>query len=281
MDNRRFAGRVAIVTGSSSGIGRATAELLASEGAKMVLCGRNVEKLDNVKSSLIALGATKSDVLVVVHDLSKDEAQKSLIDKTIARFGRIDILINNAGGFAEDNVGVEGLRQSLETFDYVMNLNVRAGLSLSKMARPYLKQTQGDIVNVSSVVGLKFAAKSYPYYSISKAALDQLTRSMAVEFIEDGIRVNSVNPGLTATDFFEKQGCTTESCREAENKFVDRPDMIPMRRVGTAMEIANAIAFLVDRKVSSYIIGHTLVIDGGASILMPMLSCSFHDFYKK
>ncbi|VDO88241.1 unnamed protein product [Haemonchus placei] len=197
----RFGGKVVIVTGSSNGIGRATAVLFAEEGAKVTITGRDDKALAETRKEMQAVGAKKDDIVAVQGDLIDEVIQKKIIDATIEQFGKIDILVNNAGGTAPSNTLANGFDQTMETYDYVMNLNTKVVLSLTKRALPHLIATKGEIVMVSSIAGLPFALPGLPYYSMSKAALEQLTKSLAVKYIADGVRVNSVKLVLTGSHY--------------------------------------------------------------------------------
>ena len=176
-------GKVALITGASSGIGAATAKLFSKLGATLALSGRNVENLEKVAKE--CEGAKKP--LLIKADLGIEEDTKLVLDKTISELGKIDILINNAGVLEMGTIE----NTSLEQYDRVMNVNLRAVYHLTMLATPHLIETKGNIVNVSSVNGIR----SFPgvlAYNISKAGLDQFTRCVALELAPKGVRVNSV-----------------------------------------------------------------------------------------
>lgn len=190
-----FHDKVILVTGASSGIGAETARLLSKLGGKLVLVGRNQQRLEKVASEIIASNAENNctasfpivSPLTIVADVTKD--CQRIIDQTIDHFGQLDVLVNNAGINVEETV----MDAKMEKFDQVFNTNVRSVVELSKMAVPFLEKTKGNIVNVSSICGM-VPVYSSTFYSMSKAALDHFTKCSSNEFAKRGIRVNSVNP---------------------------------------------------------------------------------------
>ncbi|CAD6191698.1 unnamed protein product [Caenorhabditis auriculariae] len=263
----QFAGKVVIVTGSSNGIGRETARHFAAEGALVTIHGRNEEALEQAKKEVHEAGG--NDVIVVRGDVREDSVQKKLIEETLAKHGKIDILVNNAGGMVE-LCPRKGFEQSIEDFDYIIGLNLRSVLSLTMLAMPHLIKSQGEVVNVSSIAGLNFGAESVPYYAIAKAGLDQLTRSLGTHYIKQGVRVNSVNPGMVRTTIMKKQGVDSDLQEKDSN--------IPEGRVGLPSDIAKAIAYLADRNASPFLVGHLLVVDGGSHLNMRLMSTSSKKF---
>lgn len=183
-----LSGKVIIVTGASSGIGAATATYLTQLGATVVLTGRNIENLNKVGAECKAIGKQKP--LLIVADVTNLDDNSRVIDETIKKFGRLDVLVNNAGKGQNGTIETT----SLEQFDDIMDTNLRSVYHLTKLAVPHLIKTKGNIVNVSSVAGTRAFANSLSY-CISKAALDQFTRCVALELAPKQVRVNSVNPG--------------------------------------------------------------------------------------
>ncbi|KAL6737853.1 hypothetical protein Aduo_011464 [Ancylostoma duodenale] len=276
----RFDGKAVIVTGSSNGIGRATAHLFAREGASVTICGRNEVSLNESKELLLTMNGNDEKKIVVVRgDVCDEEVMKQIIDKTVQQFGRLDVLVNNAGGtYGSISVDHE-LEGDLSTFDYTLNANMRSVLRLCQLAYPHLIQTKGEIVNVSSVAGLcNGAAVPFPFYSISKAAQDQLTRNLAIHYIRKGVRVNSVNPGIISTNIIQKQGFTDDVVKKGEGRMVSEHSRVPYQLAGKPEDVAEAILFLADRQRSNYIVGHQLVIDGGSSLQMALISDGFKIF---
>ncbi|GFW82911.1 tropinone reductase 2 [Trichonephila clavipes] len=257
----KFVGKVAMITGASSGIGAGTAELFASLGCKLCLTGRNSQNLDKVIENCKKAGVKDSDIFKVLGDVSKEEDVKMILDSTINHFGKLDILVNNAGILL--NGSVES--GSLETYDEVMNINVRSVLLLSQLAIPHLKKTKGNIVNVSSIAGLR----SFPgiaAYCMSKAAIDQLTRCAALELAGDGVRVNAVNPGVIVTEVHKRGGMSEENYA----KFLEHSKQThALGRPGTVEEVAQAIAFFASDATASFITGVTMPVDGGRGVMCP------------
>ena len=170
-----FKGKVVLITGASSGIGAGTAEYLAKLGASLVLTGRNEENLKKVADKC------SGKAFMVLADVTKDEDREKIIEKTIERFGKLDVLVNNAGIL--ENGSIENT--SLEQYDRVMDTNVRSVYHLTMLATPHLIKTKGNIVNVSSVAGIR----SFPgvvSYCVSKAAIDQFTKCVALELAAKG-----------------------------------------------------------------------------------------------
>ncbi|EFO93872.1 hypothetical protein CRE_12673 [Caenorhabditis remanei] len=273
----RFSGKVAIITGSSFGIGRETALLFAKEGAKVTVTGRSEERLEGTRRALIDAGIPESKFLIVAADITTSSGQDSLIAETLKRFGKIDILVNNAGASIPDSKKRTGVNQGIETYEQVMKLNVQSVIEMTQKIRPHLAKTKGDIVNVSSIVALSFGWARTPYYPLAKAALDQYTRSAAIDLISEGIRVNTVNPGVVQTGFHES---ATGLSADASQKFYDdmgnNPSAIPIGFSGRPEHIAKAIAFLADRDSSEYIIGQNIIADGCTSLVLGIHSQISH-----
>lgn len=152
---KRFSKKVAIITGSSSGIGRETALLFAKEGAKVTVTGRSEEKLEETKKALLDAGIKESNFLIVPADITFSTGQDELISQTLKKFGRINILVNNAGASIPDAKKRTGIDQGIETYEQVMKLNVQSVIEMTQKVRPHLAKSRGEIVNVSSVVALK------------------------------------------------------------------------------------------------------------------------------
>lgn len=250
-----LAGKVAIITGASSGIGAATARLFAKHGASLVLTGRNAENLKAVASECASI-----DPITVVADLEKEKDVEKIIKAAVESKGSIDILVNNAGILEMGTIETT----SLEQYDRIMNTNVRAIYQLTMLAVPHLVKTQGCIVNVSSVNGIR----SFPgvlAYNISKAALDQMTRCMALELAPKKVRVNSVNPGVVITNLQKRGGLDDETYA----KFLERSkETHALGRPGEPDEVAQAIAFLASDQ-SSFTTGVSLPVDGGRHAMCP------------
>lgn len=254
-----FQGKVILITGASSGIGAACAEYFAKEGAALALVGRNVERCAKIDEKLRKSG-TKP--LIIVADISVDS--KRIVDETIEMYGRLDILINCAAFSIPGTV--ENTR--IEDFDAVMSTNVRGTFLLTQYAVPHLIETKGNIVNVSSVVGLR-AFAGVLAYCMSKAALDQFTRCTAIELAGKGVRVNSVNPAVTDTHFHEVEFGLNRNSTEFTELREFHAKMHPIGRIGQSEEIVSAIAFLANEN-AGFVTGVTLPIDGGLTVKAPM-----------
>lgn len=243
-----FLNKVVIVTGASSGIGADVVKRFAREAAKVVLVGRNEKNLDKVRDEL----PLNVEALSIVADITKNE--DSVINKTIERFGQLDILINSAGVLQRGSI--EDI--DIGDFDDVMDVNVRSVFKLTKQAIPHLIKTKGNIVNVSSVTGLR----SFPNaisYCVSKAALDQFTKCTALDLASKGVRVNSVNPGTIGTGMHKKVGLTDEDFAAYLEKCKSTH---ALGRHGNAAEVSSAILFLAG-DTASFITGCCLSVDGG------------------
>lgn len=251
-----FLNKVVIVTGASSGIGADVVERFAVEGAKVVLVGRNEQNLQAVRDRLPA-GAEALTVLADVRD-NIDE----IVDKTLERFGQIDVLVNNAGILLAGTIE----STNVADFDRLMDVNLRSVFRLTQKAVPSLLKTKGNIVNVSSVAG----CRSFPNalsYCISKAALDQLTKCTALELASGGVRVNSVNPGTVRTDIHQRSGMGIEQYAA----YIKRGEAThALGRIGRVSEVSDGILFLANDSTASFITGTCLLIDGGKHVMCDM-----------
>uniref|UniRef100_A0A915AXX2 Uncharacterized protein n=1 Tax=Parascaris univalens TaxID=6257 RepID=A0A915AXX2_PARUN len=274
----RFDGKVAIVTGSTSGIGRATAILFAKEGAKVTITGlpNETANAEEVKDECLNVGANTTDILIVLGDIKDPEIQDKIIDDTISTFGKLDILINNHGGGGRQKN--EDGSWIVENFDSIMDLNCKSVISMCMKALPHLKATNGDIVNTSSISAVT-ASKNVPFYSISKGALDHFTRLLAFDLAPHGVRVNTVNPGAVDTHVLQRAGLSSE--QEAKVLEYTSKTSIPIGRPATPLEIAQPILFLADRNLSGYITGHNLIVDGGATLQVAIASFDVSNLLKK
>ncbi len=244
-------GRVVLVTGASSGIGRATALKFASEGCKTALVGRREGALAEVVK---AIQAGNGEAKAVVADVTREADIERAVRETVEAFGGIDVLVNAAGIIASGTI--ETTR--LEDWDYMMNVNTRAPFYLIQRALPHLVQRKGNVVNVSSVGGLR-AFPGILAYCSSKAALDQLTHCIALEVAGLGVRVNAVNPGVVVTSLHRTSGMDEETYAQ----FLEHSKTThPLGRVGQPEEVAELVFFLASPQ-AGWITGASYSIDGG------------------
>ena len=246
-------GKVAVVTGSSRGIGRAIAEALALAGAKVVVSSRKAEACEAVAAALRVAGR---DAFAIPCHVGRREDVEALIAKTREHYGKIDVLVCNAA--VNPYYGpMTGL--SDDAFNKVMETNVRSNLWLANLVQPEMAaRRDGAIVIVSSIGGLK-GSEALGIYAISKAADMQLARNLAVEWGPHNIRVNCIAPGLVRTDFARALWENPKTLAATESR-------TPLRRIGEPEDIAGAAVFLASR-AGAWITGQTIVIDGGVTIV--------------
>lgn len=251
----KLTGRVAIITGATSGIGKATALLFASEGADLVITGRRAELGQRVAEECRLKGVRSAFVQA---DHTRPEDCERVVAETLRLFGKIDILFNNAGivlnGTAETT--------SEEDWNYLMALNVTAVWRMSRLVLPHMRaQGKGVIVNNASDWGVVGAADALAY-ATSKGAVVLMTKSMALDHAAEGIRVNAVCPGDTFVDRWIEQGYFKDSGAVTYEQAVAEASYLPMKRFGRPEEIARAVLFLACDD-SSFVTGATLLVDGG------------------
>jgi NAD(P)-dependent dehydrogenase (short-subunit alcohol dehydrogenase family) len=253
MNDKQFNGKAALVTGATSGIGQACALAFAKAGAKVICVGRKAEALQDVEQKIRELGA---ETLTINSDLARENEAERVVEQAIQSFGGIDVLVNAAGHLSNGTIE----NTSLEAWDEMMNVNVRAPFQLMQKALPSLIERRGNIVNVSSVTGLR-AFPGVLAYCVSKAALDQLTRCSALELAAKGVRVNAVNPGVVVTDIHKRGGMSDE----AYAAFLEHSKTThPLGRTGRPEEIAALVLYLASDQ-AAWITGATYSIDGGRS----------------
>lgn len=243
--------KVVIVTGASGGIGRATALLFAERDSQVVAVGRNEKELNSLRDE-----AHKHEKKIKLHltDLRETSQVERLLTDTIEVFGQIDVLVNSAGIISNGTIE----NTSLDDWDKMMDINVRSVFYLMNKTVPYLEQTKGSIVNVSSVSGTR-AFPNVLAYCVSKAAINQLTRCAALELAPKKVRVNAVNPGVVVTNLHKRGGMDEQNY---ENFLEHSKTTHPIGRVGNTEEVAELIYYLASEK-ASWITGVTYEIDGG------------------
>jgi len=249
--DKGFARKVLLITGATSGIGKATALRFAEAGASIAAVGRNESEITDLKEQIEGKDA---EFVAIRADLSREEDAGNAVSKTVEHFGGIDVLVNAAGHISSGTIE----NTSLEAWDAMLNINLRAVFILMQKALPTIIQRRGNIVNVSSVTGLR-AFPGVLAYCVSKAGLDQLTRCAALELASKGVRVNAVNPGVVVTEIHKRGGMTEE---QYEAFLEHSKETHPLGRVGEAREIAELIFFLASER-ASWITGVTYSIDGG------------------
>jgi NAD(P)-dependent dehydrogenase (short-subunit alcohol dehydrogenase family) len=245
---------VAMVTGATSGIGRAVAQRFAAASAQVVIVGRNQSALEKVQKEVEQAGGSSLSLAV---DVTIDDDLRSAFGEAIDKAGRLDVLVNAAGHISSGTIE----NTTLSAWDAMMNVNLRATFNLMQLATPHLVQTKGNIVNISSVTGLR----SFPgvlAYCVSKAGVDQLTRCAALELAPQGVRVNAVNPGVVVTEIHKRGGMSEENYE----KFLEHSRTThPIGRVGNPEEIAELVFYLASDK-AAWITGATYQIDGGRAL---------------
>ncbi|GMR61654.1 hypothetical protein PMAYCL1PPCAC_31849, partial [Pristionchus mayeri] len=204
----------------------------------------------------------------LIGEITDSSFLERLISATVHKFGRLDVLLNNAGGASFANMGKEIYETPIADFENMIELNVKQVLVLSQLAVPHLEKTKGAIVNVSSIVAFHKYSQT-PFYSVAKSALDQITIQMAGSLIKKGIRVNSVNPGPIKTNGIVSAGGTAEMQTQVFDS-MDNSSVSPLGRIGVPDDIGKIILFLADRSQSEILVGHIVTADGGITLKSPL-----------
>jgi 3-oxoacyl-[acyl-carrier protein] reductase len=249
-DSCDLQGKVAVVTGASSGIGRATAEALASNGARVIInFHRNESGAEAARTKIVSEGGS---AITVQADVTRASEVQSLIEQSVAEFGPIDILVNNAGSLVER---LKILELTEERWDVVIDLNLKSAfLCCRAVVGSMMERKMGAIVNVSSIAGRTGGALGSIHYSAAKGGLITFTKGLAKELAPFGVRVNAVSPGVIDTPYHEQF-----SSPEMMKTYAG---LIPLGRVGTPEEVGKVICFLVS-EAASYLAGETIEINGG------------------
>ncbi|ETN73989.1 oxidoreductase, short chain dehydrogenase/reductase family protein [Necator americanus] len=196
------------------------------------------------KHSIIDAGGKEDDVNVVVADVTDAVGREQIVSSTVQKWGKIDVLS-------------------------VQERNTSSAIQMVQLTRPHLVKAKGEVVNISSIAGQPKGTPKFMYYAMAKAALDQMTRALAIELIAEGVRVNSVSPGAVLTKFCQNAGMSdADTAKVFYEKFASSEHSLPIREIGQPEDIANVIAFLADRHASRYIIGQTIIADGGSMLVI-------------
>jgi 3-oxoacyl-[acyl-carrier protein] reductase len=243
-------GKVALVTGASSGLGRATAESLAASGARVAInFHRNQPGAQSAHREITASGGS---AIVIQADVTRSSEVQSLVEQTVAEFGPVDILVNNAGSLVER---MRILELTEERWDEVIDLNLKSAFLCSRaVAASMMERKTGTIINVSSIAGRTGGALGSIHYSAAKGGLITFTKGLAKELGPYGVRVNAVSPGVIDTPYHEQF-----SSPEMMKTYAAQ---IPLGRVGTPAEVAQVICFLAS-EAAGYLVGETIEINGG------------------
>ena len=249
-DSFDLKGKVALVTGASSGIGRAAAQALATNGARVTI---NFHRNDmGAEAARLQITGSGGSAIVVQADVTRASEVQSLVEQTVAEFGPIDILVNNAGSLVER---LKILELTEERWDEVIDLNLKSAfLCCQAVAGSMMERKTGTIVNVSSIAGRNGGALGSIHYSAAKGGLITFTKGLAKELAPFGVRVNAVSPGVIDTPYHEQF-----SSPEMMKTYAG---MIPLGRVGTPPEVGKVICFLAS-DAASYLAGETIEINGG------------------
>ena len=248
---KRLQDKVAVITGGNSGIGKGIAACFYQEGAKVVILGRNQDLLDQAKKEM------DNKILAVQGDVTKSEDLKKLYEKTLAEYGKIDILVANSG--VSERLHINDAKE--KDFDYMVDINYRGAFFTVQYALDYLN-TNASVIFIASCAAA-VTIKSHSIYSSTKAAVVKLAKNIAFDLSDKLIRVNSISPGYIETPIF------TQRIEKDPNYLKSKEENIPLKRIGSPQDVANAALFLASDE-ASYITGIDLLVDGG-------LSASFKD----
>lgn len=241
-------GSTTLVTGSTYGIGLAIAEEMAKLGSDIIIVSRNLDKVETIVDKISGLGVKAYGISA---DISTDEGRKNLFSEFESKFTDLDILVNNVG----TNIRKKTAEYEFHEYQHILDTNMNSNFEISRFLYNYLKKNDGGaIVNVLSVAGLTHIRTGSPY-GMTKAALQQLTKNLAVEWAADNIRVNAVSPWYTRTPL-------VQGLMEDDRYFKEVIDNTPIGRIAEPEEVARVVAFL-SMPASSYITGQNIIVDGG------------------
>jgi NAD(P)-dependent dehydrogenase (short-subunit alcohol dehydrogenase family) len=249
--NKRFVGKSVLITGSSTGLGAGFAKAYAAEGANVSITGRNVQGLQNVAAECKELGAK---VVFTAGDLTSDVLRKKLVENTLSAFGKIDILINNAGENMERKTILE---DNDENFEKTLDINLRTVYHLTSLVAPHIVKTKGNIVNISSVAGIRYIP-GMGAYCIAKCGLDMMTKCLAAELAPHGVRVNGINPGPFQTDFLRY--IPTGKAKEEMFQAIGKTTITG--QLGGPEDISPLVLYVTSDQ-ASFTTGSLHLIDGG------------------
>jgi len=264
----KFVNKAVLVTGSSIGIGQSIAVRYAKEGGLVTIHGRDEAKLQKTRELMIAAGGAGDRILSVIGNVEEEKTAKELVEKTIQKWGKLDVLVNNAAVTVKPGIDPE----SIEAFDYIFSINLRGLIQLSQMALPHLIKSKGNVVSISSVVSTR-PLPDLSFYSMTKSSVDQFSRLYALKYAKEGVRFNTVNPGFTRTSIFSRhaEGVDQEKHLDKFEQDYVLP-IVPLGRMATGEEIADAVAF-VSSQEAKYMTGAHLLIDGGFAVNSPSTGC--------
>ncbi|GBP67949.1 3-oxoacyl-[acyl-carrier-protein] reductase FabG [Eumeta japonica] len=251
-----FAGKIVIVTGASSGIGAACAVAFAKLGAHLTLVGRDAQRLETTSSKCKEF--KNVETLVVRVDLTRECSCREVVNRTIEKFHKIDVLVNSAGNATITSLFEE---DCTDVYDAVMELNARVPYKLTHLALPELMKTKGNVVNIIGVSMERIRPGFLPY-AMAKAALERFTKSAALELASVGVRVNAVRPGITRTNFLDNFNVEEENRQKVYDRIAQS---LPLKRIIEPEEIANMVTFVASDRCPN-MIGSNINVDGAASM---------------
>ncbi|KAL0821704.1 hypothetical protein ABMA28_005131 [Loxostege sticticalis] len=254
-----FNNKVVLVTGASSGIGAAIALKFAEAGANVAIVGRNKDKLKNVSEKIAKVG---NKPLVIIADVTKENEPQRIVNETVKQFGKLDVLVNNAGVVGIVDITEE---KAMKVFDNILSTNLRSVVYLTHLASKHLIETKGNIINISSILGQSLNPFAPDFaYCTSKAGLDHFSRAIALDFAPKGVRVNTISPGPVKTDIIDnavaaQDGYSNLDSEAVWNKWLEAT---PLKRISDPVEIAELALFLASDKAVG-ITGSTFLTDNG------------------